>query len=181
MIQLMSRDQTHVLRGLHDDQGRAPVPPGMSEQHPKQSISRTEWQMLDRALEHRQLLTEAKFSSATARCPPQISAQERSATRSASSMSDHSRDRLENRPAADDLGFGEYTGGIRSNPLDSTRVMETFWTRPRSTGRAVVERTGGVDQPAERVCHLFSSSAVHPISNRPFARFASQRSADDWV
>ena len=46
--------------GLHDDQGRTPVSPGMSEQHPKQSISRTEWRTLDRALEHRQLLTEGQ-------------------------------------------------------------------------------------------------------------------------
>ena len=46
--------------GLHDDQGRTPVPPGVSEQHPKQSISRTEWRTLDRALEHRQLLTEGQ-------------------------------------------------------------------------------------------------------------------------
>jgi hypothetical protein len=46
--------------GLHDDQGRTPVPPGVNEQHPKQSISRTEWRTLDRALEHRQLLTEGQ-------------------------------------------------------------------------------------------------------------------------
>ena len=74
--------------GLHDDQGRTPVPPGVSEQHPKQSISRTEWRTLDGALEHRQLLTEARFSSATARCPLQIIAKERSTTRNAASMSD---------------------------------------------------------------------------------------------
>ena len=42
----------------HDDQGRAPIPPGVGEQHPKQSISRAEWGPRDRALEHRQLLTE---------------------------------------------------------------------------------------------------------------------------
>jgi len=41
--------------GLHDDQGRTPVPPGVSEEQPKQSISRTEWRTPDRALEHRQL------------------------------------------------------------------------------------------------------------------------------
>ena len=46
--------------GLHDDQGRTPVPPGVSEQQPKQSISRTEWRTLDRAFEHRQLLTEGQ-------------------------------------------------------------------------------------------------------------------------
>ena len=46
--------------GLHNDQGRTPVPPGVSELHPKQSISRTEWRTLDRALEHRQLLTEGQ-------------------------------------------------------------------------------------------------------------------------
>jgi len=46
--------------GLHDDQGRTPVSPGVSEQHPKQSISRTERWTLDRALEHRQLLTEGQ-------------------------------------------------------------------------------------------------------------------------
>ena len=49
----------HCL-GLHDDQGRTPVPPGVSEQHPKQSMSRTEWRTLDCALEHRQLLTEGQ-------------------------------------------------------------------------------------------------------------------------
>jgi hypothetical protein len=47
----------HRLR-LHDDQGRPPAPPGVSEQHPKQSISRAEWRTLDRALEHRHLLAE---------------------------------------------------------------------------------------------------------------------------
>jgi hypothetical protein len=46
--------------GLHDDQGRTPVSPGVSEQHPKQSISRTERWTPDRALEHRQLLTEGQ-------------------------------------------------------------------------------------------------------------------------
>ena len=46
--------------GLHDDQGGTPAPPGVSEQHPKQSISRTEWRTLDRALEDRQLLTEGQ-------------------------------------------------------------------------------------------------------------------------
>jgi putative endonuclease len=46
--------------GLHDDHGRTPVSPGVSKQHPKQSISRTEWRTLDRALEHRQLLTEGQ-------------------------------------------------------------------------------------------------------------------------
>jgi hypothetical protein len=43
---------------MHDDQGRMPPPPDESEQYPKQSISRTESRTLDRALEHRQLLTE---------------------------------------------------------------------------------------------------------------------------
>jgi hypothetical protein len=75
--------------GLHDDQGRTPVSPGVSEQHPKQSISRTERWTLDRALENRQLLTEGQVLSATARCPPQISAKERSTTTSAAGMSDH--------------------------------------------------------------------------------------------
>lgn len=46
--------------GLHDDQRRTPVSPRVSEQHPKQSISRTEWRTLDRALERRQLLTEGQ-------------------------------------------------------------------------------------------------------------------------
>ena len=46
--------------GLHDDQGRTPVSPRVREQHPKQSISRTEWRTLDRALEHRQLLSEGQ-------------------------------------------------------------------------------------------------------------------------
>ena len=51
---------TDHRRGLHDDQGRTPVPPGVSEQHPKESISRTEWRTLNRALEHRQLLTQGQ-------------------------------------------------------------------------------------------------------------------------
>jgi hypothetical protein len=42
----------------HDNQRRAPVPPGMGEQHPKQAISMAEWGPRDRAPEHRQLLAE---------------------------------------------------------------------------------------------------------------------------
>ena len=40
----------------HDDQRRAPVPPGMGEQHPKPSISTAERGTLDGAPEHGQLL-----------------------------------------------------------------------------------------------------------------------------
>jgi hypothetical protein len=72
---------------LHDDQRRAPVPPGMGEQHPKQSISMAEWRPQDRAPEYHQLLAERQFSSATVRCPQQISASDRSTTTSAASMS----------------------------------------------------------------------------------------------
>jgi hypothetical protein len=43
---------------LHDDQGRAPLRPRLSEQHPKQSIARAEWRMLDGAPEDGQLLTQ---------------------------------------------------------------------------------------------------------------------------
>jgi hypothetical protein len=42
----------------HDDQRRAPVWPGMGEQHPTQSISLAELGPRDRALEDRQLLAE---------------------------------------------------------------------------------------------------------------------------
>ena len=43
---------------LDDDERRAPVPPRVSECHPKQAISRTERGALDRAREYGQLLTE---------------------------------------------------------------------------------------------------------------------------
>ena len=43
---------------LNDDQGRAPVPPRLGEQDPKQAIPVAKWGTLDRVPEHRQLLTE---------------------------------------------------------------------------------------------------------------------------
>jgi hypothetical protein len=42
----------------HDDERRAPVPPHVSECHPKQAISNTEGWAFDRAPEYSQLLTE---------------------------------------------------------------------------------------------------------------------------
>src|SRR6266581_2575014 len=51
---------TDYRLGLDNDQSRTPSPPDLSEQHPKQSISWTKSRTLDRALEHRQLLTEGQ-------------------------------------------------------------------------------------------------------------------------
>ena len=44
--------------GLHDHQGRAPIPPGLGGQDPKQPIGCAERRPPDRAPEHGQLLTE---------------------------------------------------------------------------------------------------------------------------
>ena len=52
---------THDRVGVHDDQGCAPLPPGVGQQHPKQSIAVAEWGTLHRALEHRQLLTQCQI------------------------------------------------------------------------------------------------------------------------
>jgi hypothetical protein len=46
---------------MHDDHGRAPIPPRIGEQHPKQSISAAESGTLHSALEDRQLLTECQI------------------------------------------------------------------------------------------------------------------------
>ena|ERR1700674_1149282 len=78
---------THDGVRVHDDQGCAPSPPHVGEQHPKQSISVAECWTLHGAFEHRQLLTECQFSSAPARYPPQISARDRSTTTCAASIS----------------------------------------------------------------------------------------------
>ena len=43
---------------LDDDERRAPVPPRVGEEHPKQSISIAEWRTLDGTFEHLELLTE---------------------------------------------------------------------------------------------------------------------------
>jgi hypothetical protein len=67
-------------------QCRAPVPPRMGEQHPNQSLSTTERRALVPAFEHGQLVTERRFSSATARWPQQISASDRITTMTAGSM-----------------------------------------------------------------------------------------------
>jgi hypothetical protein len=50
----------HSVR-LDDDQGGAPIPPSVGEQHPKQSISMAELWTPDGALEHGQLLTEREI------------------------------------------------------------------------------------------------------------------------
>ena len=49
---------THDRVGLHDDQGRSPIPPRLGEQDPKQSIARTKVRTPDRASENPQLLTQ---------------------------------------------------------------------------------------------------------------------------
>jgi len=72
--------QTDHHLGVYDDQGRTPVSPGVSKQRPKQSTSPTERWTLDRAFEHRQLLTEGQVLKRDRAVPPQISAKERSTT-----------------------------------------------------------------------------------------------------
>ena len=52
---------THDGVRVHDDQGCAPIPPRVGEQHPKESISVAELGTLHGALEHRQLLTECQI------------------------------------------------------------------------------------------------------------------------
>jgi hypothetical protein len=75
----------HGVR-VHDDQGCAPIPPRIGEQHPKDSISLAELRTFYGALEDRQLLAECQILERDRRCPPQISARDRSATTSAASM-----------------------------------------------------------------------------------------------
>jgi hypothetical protein len=48
----------HHRVGVYDNQGRAPVLPGLGEQDPKQPIAIADLRTFDRAPEHRQLLTE---------------------------------------------------------------------------------------------------------------------------
>ena len=48
----------HNRVGLYDNQGRAPVLPGLGEQDPKQPIPSAELRTFARAPEHRQRLTE---------------------------------------------------------------------------------------------------------------------------
>jgi len=43
---------------LHDDQGRAPISPGLREEHPKQSVARAELRTPNGALKDGQLLTQ---------------------------------------------------------------------------------------------------------------------------
>ena len=47
----------HDCVRLHNDQGGAPISPGIGEYDPEQSISVAEWGTLGSAREHRQLLT----------------------------------------------------------------------------------------------------------------------------
>jgi hypothetical protein len=49
---------THDRVGLHDDQGRSPIPPHLGEQGTKQAIARAELRTSDCALENGQLLTQ---------------------------------------------------------------------------------------------------------------------------
>ena len=61
---------------VHDDQGRAPIPPRVGEQSPEPSISVAELGTLDGAPEHGQLLTkrqvlERDLSVSTADQPEQ--------------------------------------------------------------------------------------------------------------
>jgi hypothetical protein len=50
----------HGVR-VHDDQGCAPIPPRIGEQHPKDSISLAELRTFYGALEDRQLLAECQI------------------------------------------------------------------------------------------------------------------------
>ena len=52
---------THDGVRVHDDQGCAPIPPRVGEQHPKQPISVAESRTPHGALEHGQLLTEGQI------------------------------------------------------------------------------------------------------------------------
>jgi hypothetical protein len=94
--------------GLHDDQGRTPVSPGVSEQHPKQSISLTERRTRDRALEHRQLLTEGQVLK---RDRAVSATDQRQGTEHDNKRGRHERscgrNRPENQSVGDDSGFGE--------------------------------------------------------------------------
>src|SRR5580704_1533778 len=49
---------THDRVGLHDVQGGSPIPPRLSEQHPKEPVPRAELRTPDRAPEDGQLLTQ---------------------------------------------------------------------------------------------------------------------------
>jgi hypothetical protein len=51
---------SHDGLGLHDDQGCAPVPPGVGEPYPKESIPRAKLRPLPDARQHGQLLTERR-------------------------------------------------------------------------------------------------------------------------
>jgi len=52
---------THNRVRVHDNQGGAPIPPRLGEQHPKQSISVAELGTPRGALEHSHLLTEREI------------------------------------------------------------------------------------------------------------------------
>jgi len=52
---------THDGVRVHDNQGCAPIPPGVGEQHPKQSISVAELGTPHGAFEHGQLLTKCQI------------------------------------------------------------------------------------------------------------------------
>jgi len=57
MLQMPTHDGVRV----HDDQGCAPIPPRVDEQHPKDSISVAQLWAPHGALEHGQLLTECQI------------------------------------------------------------------------------------------------------------------------
>ena len=84
--EIRGQQTSQMALAENDDvvQTLAPVPPGVSEQYPKESISRTERRTLDRALEHRQLLTEGQVLKRDRA----VSAADQRKERSAAGMSD---------------------------------------------------------------------------------------------
>jgi hypothetical protein len=73
--------------GLHDHQGGAPLAPSFGEEDPKESLPPVEPRARDRS-GHRGQLLSARFSSATARCPRQMSPIDRRSTSRAVSIRD---------------------------------------------------------------------------------------------
>jgi hypothetical protein len=77
--------------GLHHDQGGAPIPPRVGEQHPKPSISVAEWGTRHAAPEHGQLLTECQILEGDRSVFTADQHEDQSTTTSAASMAILSR------------------------------------------------------------------------------------------
>ena len=58
--------------GLDEHERRAPLPPRLGEEDPKQSVSRAELRTLDRARQRGQLLTEREILERPLGCPRQV-------------------------------------------------------------------------------------------------------------